>query len=64
MSKSPTSLKASDLFTQGKKARIEKIRGDISKRLRKACSHLSEEEYATLVEKMMKVQLGGEERLR
>jgi hypothetical protein len=46
------------------KARIEGVRTSIANRLRKACSHLSDEEFAALVEKMTKVQLGGERRPR
>jgi hypothetical protein len=60
VSKTPTSLRASDLFAQDKLVRTEKVRSDISARLRKACSHLSEEEFNALVEKMIRVQLGGE----
>lgn len=62
MSKTPTNLRASDLFAQDKLLRTEKVRSDISARLRKACSHLSEEDFNTLVEKMIRVQLGGEGR--
>jgi hypothetical protein len=42
--------------------RHEALRQDISARLRNSCSHLSEEEFAALVEKMLKVQLKGERR--
>jgi hypothetical protein len=56
----PTELRASDLFAQDRLLRIEKIRADIAKRLRKACGHLSEEDFAILVEKLTRVQLGGE----
>jgi hypothetical protein len=63
-SRTPTSLRASDLFEQDKTIRTEKLRTDISGRLRKACSHLSDEDFATLVEKMVMVQIGGESRAR
>jgi hypothetical protein len=56
----PTNLRASDLFAQEKLVRIEKVRADIARRLRKACGHLSEEDFAILVEKLTRVQLGGE----
>jgi hypothetical protein len=42
--------------------RHEAIRRDISNRLRKMCSNLSDEEFAALVEKMLQVQLAGERR--
>jgi len=45
-------------------ARCEAAREDISKRLRKACSYLPDAEFATLVEKIVKVQLGNEGRPR
>jgi len=64
VTKPPTKLKVSELFQQDTDARVAKIRLDIGRRLRKACNHLSEEEFATLVEGMMRVQLAGENRLR
>jgi hypothetical protein len=42
--------------------RHEAIRKDIAHRLRQSCSHLSDEEFTALVEKMLKVQLAGERR--
>lgn len=60
----PRSVRVSDLFEQDKTARTETLRADIGRRLRKACSHLSEEDFAALVEKMITVQLGGERRSR
>jgi hypothetical protein len=42
--------------------RHEVIRKDIAQRLRKSCSHLSDEEFVALVEKLLKVQLKGERR--
>ena len=42
--------------------RHESIRKDIASRLRKSCSGLSEEGFAALVEKILKVQLRGEKR--
>jgi hypothetical protein len=41
-------------------ARHEAIRVDVARRLRKACSHLSEEEFAALVAKIVGVQLKAE----
>ena len=42
--------------------RAQMIRSDIAKRLRRACSYLSEVEFAALVEKMTAEQLRGEGR--
>ena len=42
--------------------RHEAIRADVAKRLRKACTHLNEKEFAALVDKIVKVQLKGEKR--
>jgi len=42
--------------------RAQAIRNDISKRLRRACSYLSEDDFAALVEKMTREQLRGEGR--
>ena len=44
--------------------RHEAIRKDIAGRLRKICSAMSEVEFAALVDKMLKVQLAGEGRVR
>ena len=44
--------------------RFHAIRDDISKRLRRACSHLSDEEFSVLVEQMTREQLRGEGRYR
>lgn len=49
---------------QDRKARHEALRKDIAGRLRKGCSHLNDEEFATLVDKIVKVQLAGERRSR
>ena len=49
-----------DIFTAQDKARAEGIRSSLARRLRKVCSHMSDADFATLVEKMTKVQLGGE----
>ncbi|MFN2638019.1 MAG: hypothetical protein ABR585_13420 [Gemmatimonadaceae bacterium] len=38
-------------------ARLEKVRTDIAGRLKKACSHLSEEEFDALVHAIARVQL-------
>ena len=40
--------------------RHEAIRVDVARRLRKACSHLSDEEFAALVDKIAGVQLRAE----
>jgi hypothetical protein len=36
------------------------IRRDVARRLRKACSHLSDEAFDELVDKIVNVQLEGE----
>ena len=58
----PKHLNIAELFDFENKARIEKVRGDITARLRKACDHLSDEEFSALVDKMTQVQVNGEER--
>ena len=50
----PTSL---DLET---KARNEKVRSGIAKRLKKACSYLTDPEFVVLVDKITNVQLVAE----
>jgi hypothetical protein len=42
--------------------RCEAIRSDIATRLRCACSYMSDDEFAVLVDKMVKTQFGGERR--
>jgi hypothetical protein len=42
--------------------RREAIRRDIAQRLRRSCSHLSEDAFAALVDKIMRVQIAGEAR--
>lgn len=49
-----------DLVRQEDSRRHEAARSDIATRLRRACSHLNDEEFAVLVDKMVKTQLGGE----
>jgi PHD/YefM family antitoxin component YafN of YafNO toxin-antitoxin module len=41
-------------------ARREVIRNDITRRLRKACAHLSDEDFKRLVERMTEQKLRGE----
>jgi hypothetical protein len=43
-------------------SRREAIRRDIAHRLRRSCSHLSEDAFAALVDEIMRVQLAGEAR--
>jgi hypothetical protein len=45
-----------------REARVEGIRQDIAKRLRKVCSNLTDVEFAALVDRMIEVQLIGEGR--
>jgi hypothetical protein len=45
---------------EARNARHEMVRADIARRLRKACSHLGDDEFAALVEQMVDVQLKSE----
>jgi len=49
-----------DLIGQQDSRRYEAIRSDIATRLRNACSYLNDEEFAVLVDKLVKIQFGGE----
>ena len=49
-------------FEDERDLRTQAIRTDIAKRLRRACSHLSDEEFSVLVEKMTNEQMRGEGR--
>ena len=42
--------------------RHDELRKDIAKRLKRACSNLSEHEFSALVDKILKVQITGEKR--
>jgi hypothetical protein len=53
---------ASSFWDEQQKLRAKSIRDDISKRLRRVCSHLSDEEFDALVDKMTKNQLHSEGR--
>ena len=44
--------------------RTKRIREDIAKRLRRACNYLSDEDFASLVDKMTNTQLRFEGRSR
>lgn len=44
-------------------ARRASVRADIAKRVRRACTHLSEEEFSRLVDAMTDRQLKGERRI-
>lgn len=57
---SPITRELLGLFTPERSARQEAIRADVAKRLRKACSHLSDEAFAALVDKIVGVQLKAE----
>lgn len=56
----PISRELMGLFTPERTARQEAIRADVAKRLRKACSHLNDEAFALLVDKIVAVQLKAE----
>jgi hypothetical protein len=49
---------------QADSLRHDAIRKDVANRLRKACSHLSEEDFAALVQQIVNVQLKSEGRSR
>ena len=49
-------------FEEEREFRTKTIRDDITKRLRRACSNLSEEEFFKLVEQMTREQMRGEGR--
>jgi hypothetical protein len=49
-----------DVVRQEESRRCEAIRHDINTRLRNACSYMGDEEFAALVDKMVKTQFGGE----
>ena len=53
-----------DFFQRNTDARIEKVRSDISARLAKSCGDLPPEEFVELIDKMTRVQVGGEKRAR
>ena len=57
-----TRLPLINSFEQADTLRHERIRKDISKRLRNACSHLPDEDFAALVETMVGHQLKSEGR--
>lgn len=44
-------------------ARRAHVRADIAKRVRKACTHLSDEDFSRLVDEMTDRQLKGERRI-
>ena len=51
---------SSPFFEQETKARNEKVRNGIAKRLKKACGYLTDAEFLVLVDKIANVQLGAE----
>jgi hypothetical protein len=57
----PTPVAVSSLLLeQETKDRNEKVRSGIAKRLKKACSYLTDAEFLLLVDKIATVQLGPE----
>ncbi|HEY6089448.1 MAG TPA: hypothetical protein VD771_06625 [Gemmatimonadaceae bacterium] len=60
MNQPPKQFEPRTSYQAGEDERVEKIKTDLTKRLQKACSHLSENDFLKLVEKMARVQLGGE----
>lgn len=57
-------LSLGDVFEQADSIRHEAIRKDIATRLRKACDHLSDDDFAALVHRIVKVQLMSERHSR
>ena len=51
-------MSESDRFEKEEDARFAAVRKSIATRLKKACAHLSQEEFEALVEKMTRVQIG------
>ena len=58
----PETLKTPAFFQQDTNARIEKVRSDIAGRLAKSCGNLPPDEFVELIDKMTRVQVGGEKR--
>jgi hypothetical protein len=54
---------SSPYFESETKARNEKVRSGIAKRLKKACSYLTDAEFLVLVDKIANVQLAAERAL-
>jgi hypothetical protein len=62
--KFPTPVVASSpYFERETKARNEKVRSSIAKRLKNACSYLTDAEFLVLVDKIASVQLVAERAL-
>jgi len=61
---SPESPGTPDFFQRNTDARIEKVRSDIAGRLAKSCGNLPPDEFVELIDKMTRVQVGGEKRAR
>lgn len=57
-------LKTAAVLKEEAKTRIETLRNDIADRLTKSCTNLPREEFASLVDKIMGVQIRGEARTR
>ncbi|MGI8402374.1 MAG: hypothetical protein ACR2NS_12345 [Gemmatimonadaceae bacterium] len=51
-------MKDANHFDEEDRARFEQVRNSIAARLKKSCTHLPPEEFASLVEKMTVVQTG------
>ena len=43
--------------THARHARFEQVRNDVAKRLRPACAHIPEDEFAALVDRMTTIHL-------
>ena len=58
----PGTIDLLDVVRQEDSRRCEAIRHDIATRLRSACSYMGDDEFAALVDKMVRTQFGGERR--
>jgi hypothetical protein len=64
VTRAPESPGTPDFFQRNTDARIEKVRSDIAGRLAKSCRDLPPDEFGELIDKMTRVQIGGEKRAR
>jgi hypothetical protein len=58
----PSPARPAGPLTQAQSARLERLAADISERLRRVCSHLSEEEFSVLVHDIARTTMRFEER--
>jgi hypothetical protein len=63
MSGADREARADVTIAQLEAARRASVRADIARRVKRACTHLSEEEFSRLVDEMTDRQLKGERRI-